>query len=181
MEFRSKDGGTSLLDALLYSMSTGHVDFNWEKLLEKDSQDYQKKFLSVMVASDVLLQNVRVKPGYFQLVMNVLLNKQKVTQNFMAALSAFNLAPSRSYRLRDRLEVVINQHKKGLNIKPRDLVIIYFDNVEDKVLGRQASYDQWIVVSIVVITENQLKGVGFYQDSSDLAQRLSRELSVAWT
>ena len=28
MEFRSKDGGTSLLDALLYSMSTGHVDFN---------------------------------------------------------------------------------------------------------------------------------------------------------
>ena len=31
MEFRSKDGGTSLLDALLYSMSTGHVDFNWEK------------------------------------------------------------------------------------------------------------------------------------------------------
>ena len=59
MEFRSKDGDTSLLDALLYSMSTGHVDFNWEKLLEKDSQDYQKKFLSAMVASDVLLQNVR--------------------------------------------------------------------------------------------------------------------------
>ena len=118
------------MDALLYSMSTGHVDFNWEKLLEKDSQDYQKKFLSAMVASGVLLQNVRVKPGYFQLVMNVLLGNQKVTQNFMAALSAFSLAPSRSYRLRERLEVVINHHKKGLNIKPRDLVIIYFDKAD---------------------------------------------------
>ena len=28
MEFRSKDGGTSLLDALPYSMSTGHVDYS---------------------------------------------------------------------------------------------------------------------------------------------------------
>lgn len=74
-ELRSNSSGCRLLHALLYSMSTGHVDFNWEK-------------------SDVLLQNVQVKSGYFQLVMNVLLNKQKVTQNFMAALSAFSLAPS---------------------------------------------------------------------------------------
>ena len=49
-----------------------------------------------------------------------------------------------------------------------------------KVLGRQASYDQWIVVSIVVITEDHLKGVGFYQDSSDSTRRLSREPSAVW-
>ena len=61
------------LCSLLYSMSTGQVDSNWEILLRQDSQDYQKKFLSAMVALDVLLQNVRMKPGYFQLVMNVLL------------------------------------------------------------------------------------------------------------
>ena len=79
MEYRSHGEGSRLLDALLYSMSTGRrVDFNWETLLKKDSQDYQKKFLSAMVVSDVLLQNVREKPGYFQLMMNVLLNKQKV-------------------------------------------------------------------------------------------------------
>ena len=154
MEFRNHGDGSHLLDALLYSMSTGQVDFNCEVLIRQDSQDYQKKFLSAMVASDLLLQNVREKPGYFQLMMNVLLNKQKVTRNFIDALSAFSLAPSRSYMLRDRLEGVINQHKKGLDIKPRDLVIIYFDNVGYKVLGRQASYDQWIVVSIVVITED---------------------------
>ena len=74
--------------------------------------------------------------------MNVLLNKQKVTRNFIDALSAFSLALSQSYRVRGRLEEVINQHKKGLNIKPRDLVVLYFDNVGYKVLGRQASYNQ---------------------------------------
>ena len=59
IEFRSHGDGRHLLDALLYSMSTGQVDFNWEVLIRQDSQDYQKKFLSAMVASDVLLQNVR--------------------------------------------------------------------------------------------------------------------------
>ena len=88
-----------------------------------------------MVALFAWLQNVREKPGYFQLMMNVLLNKQKAMQNFMAAISAFSLAPSRSYRLRRWLEEVINQHKKGLNIKPCDLIVLYFDNVGYKVLG----------------------------------------------
>ena len=94
-----------------------------------------KKFLSVMVAPFVLLQNVREKPGYFQLMMNVLLNKQKVIQNFMAALSAFSLAPSRSYKTKGWLEKVIDQYKNGLVIKPRDLVIIYFNNIGYKILG----------------------------------------------
>ena len=55
MEYRSHGEGSRLLDALLYSISTGRIDFNWETLLKKDSQDYQKKSLSTMVASDVLL------------------------------------------------------------------------------------------------------------------------------
>ena len=61
MEFRSHGDGSHLLDALLYSMSTGQVDFNWEILLQQDSQDYQKIFLPAMVAFDVLLQNVTEK------------------------------------------------------------------------------------------------------------------------
>ena len=75
---------------------------------------------------------------------------------------------------------MIDQYKKGLVIKPRDLVIIYFDNVGYKILGRQASYDQWIAIVIVVVTEAQLKSVGFYQNTDDLAQRISREPSASW-
>ena len=42
---------------------------------------------------------------------------------------------------------MIDQYKKGLVIKPCDLVIIYFDNVGYKI--------------IVVVTEAQLKSVRF--------------------
>ena len=56
MEYRSHGDGRHLLDALLYSMSTGKVDFNWEILLQQDSQECQKKFLPIMVASDMLFQ-----------------------------------------------------------------------------------------------------------------------------
>ena len=66
MEFRSHGDGSHLLDALLYSMSTGQVDFNCEVLIRQDSQDYQKKFLSAMVASDVLLQNLRDGVYYYR-------------------------------------------------------------------------------------------------------------------
>ena len=49
-----------------------------------------------------------------------------------------------------------------MTTKPRDLVLLFFDNIEYNILGRQTSYDQWIVVAIVVIPKDRLKGVGFY-------------------
>jgi hypothetical protein len=71
--------------------------------------------------------------------------------------SALNLAPSQKYTLHARAKTVLNQLLKYIDLGARDLVLLFFDNIRFKVLGRQASYDQWILINIVVIPENDLK------------------------
>lgn len=46
-------------------------------------------------------------------------------------------------------------------------------------LGREAGYDQWIIVNIVVIKEEDLKAAGFYNDEDPNA-RISHEPAVLW-
>ncbi len=38
--------------------------------------------------------------------------------------------------------MVLNQLRNGIDVGARDLVLLFFDNVRFKVLGRQASHDQ---------------------------------------
>lgn len=180
IEHRSTIGGTRALDALLYSMATGLVEFDADKCLSPDHQDYQRQICATVAASDVLLQISRDKPGYFQLIMHELMGKQKLTRNFQDFLPAFGLGPSRSYVHGARIQQVLDSRRQGLKVKPRDLVIILFDNVGFKVLGRQASYDQWVIVNIIVITEAQLKAVGFYKDDKPPSERISRAKSHVW-
>lgn len=46
-------------------------------------------------------------------------------------------------------------------------------------LGREAGYNQWIIVNIVVIKEEDLKAAGFYNDEDPNA-RISHEPAVVW-
>ena len=112
--------------------------------------------------------------------MHELMGKQKLTRNFQDFLPVFGLGPSRKYVHGHRLQKILDSRKLGLKIKPRDLVIILFDNVGFKVLGRHASYDQWVIVNIIVITEAQLKAAGFYKDDKPQSERISRAKSHVW-
>ena len=58
----------------------------------------------------------------------------------------------------------------------RDLVLLLFDNVGFKILGRQASYDQWIMMNIIILREDTLKAAGFYQHHN----QISRDPSHIW-
>ena len=43
-------------------------------------------------------------------------------------------------------------------------------------------YDQWIVINIVIVTEDELRAVGFYRDDDESGTAIiSREQSVDWT
>lgn len=179
LELRCSMEGRRVLDALLYGMATGQVEFDVEKFLQSDGQDDQRQFCSTIAAADVLLQNVRDKPGYFQLLLFTLMEKQRLTRNFADLLSAFRLAPSRAYAHMDQIQKVLDNSKIGLKIGPRDLVIVLFDNVGFKVLGRQAGYDQYTIFNIVIITEEQLKAAGFYRDD-DASNRISRKRRHVW-
>jgi len=54
--------------------------------------------------------------------------------------------------------------------------VLLFDNVGFKILGRQASYDQWIMMNIVILREDTLKAAGFYQCHN----QISRAPSHIW-
>ena len=82
--------------------------------------------------------------------------------------------------MKKRHNEVVNKMRKGIQPGPRDLVLILFDNIGYKILGRQASYDQWVVVNIVWIKEEDLKKLGFYIHDNDPDKQISRQASVDW-
>ena len=66
----------------------------------------------------------------------------------------------------------------GLFLKPRELLIILFDNVGFRVIGRHAGYDQWIAMNYIVVTERDLIAAGFYEE--DVTKRICQELKHDW-
>lgn len=169
-----------ILDRALLALSTGYHEFNRNVYLDTNEQDLRKFYLAAIISSDILLRCIRKTPGYFQLMFKALLARQKITQDFENLCSTLNLAPSRGLTLKSRAEATLEHLRKGIKVHPRDLVLLFFDNVGFKVLGRQASYDQWIIINIVVVTEEKLKKAGFYQDDKPNNQQISRERSVDW-
>jgi len=105
-----------------------------------------------------------------------LLNRQRLTRDFRDLCSALNLAPSRKFTLKSRAESVLTHLREGIDLGVRDLVVLLFDNVGFKILGRQASYDQWIMMNIVILREDTLKAAGFYQRHN----QISRAPSHIW-
>ena len=81
-------------------MSAGHVEFEADTFLEPDSQDVQKHYLPAIALADMMLRNLRGTSGYLQLMFNKILYRQKTMREFKDLLSAFNLAPSWSFMLR---------------------------------------------------------------------------------
>jgi len=148
----------------LLAMSTGKATIDESLYLIADRQDHQKHFLAALTSSDILLSNIRRTPGHLQLMLGELLARQRLTRDFRDLCSALNLAPSRNYMLKGRASAVLKQMMRGVNVGARDLALLFFDNVGFKVLGRQASYDQWILINIVIIPESSLKAAGFYKD-----------------
>jgi hypothetical protein len=162
-------------------MSTGKSTIEEEKYLSANCPSHQRQYLAAMTSSDVLLRNLRHGPDIFQVMFGDLIQRQRVTRDFSDLCSVLNLAPSREFTLKERTETVLNQLKDGIHLGARDLVFLFFDNVGFKILGRQASYDQWIVINIVVVPEADLKAAGFYNDeASDNQQMISREPEFYW-
>jgi hypothetical protein len=175
--------GPRMLDRALYAISTGHRKFDASKILAASEQDLRKMYLAAIISADILLRFLRGNPGspgFFQLMFGELLRRQRTTQDFSNLCSILSLAPSIKHRLKAGAQATLEHLRKGISVKARDLVLLFFDNIGFKVIGRQASYDQWILMNIVVVPEKDLKQAGFYQDDADDTDRISREPACVW-
>lgn len=170
-----------IIDVALLAMSTGKATIDESLYLTADRQDHQKHFLAALTSSNILLHNIRRTSGqHLQLMLGELLARQRLTRDFRDLCSALNLAPSRNYMLKGRASAVLKQIMRRVNVGARDLALLFFDNVGFKVLGRQASYNQWILINIVIVPESSLKAAGFYKDDEPDNQRISRKPTHVW-
>ncbi|KAL3774776.1 hypothetical protein ACHAWO_012213 [Cyclotella atomus] len=177
MELRCRS--PRLIDRALFAFGTGNAEFDPEIYFTRDNQDHQRFYLSAIVAADSIMRNLRNHPGYLQLMMNELLHRQKVSREFHDHMSRWGLSASRKYDLSARLTEAVNQMANEVIALPRDLPVAFFDNIGFIVPGRHAGYDQYTLVDIVVLTEAELKAVGFYNDENPDG-RISREHAVNW-
>ena len=168
-----------LLDRALFALSTSNFGFVKSKYLAKGNQDHQKQYLAAIISSDILLRAARKSPGIFQLMFNDKLAREQVSNDFKDLCSALSITPCRKHTMKGRAKIALERMKEGIDVKPRDLVLLFFDNVGFKVLGRQASYDQWIVINTIVIPEAKLKELGFYQDDN-VNKQISRVPDHIW-
>jgi hypothetical protein len=116
-----------LIDRAMHALSTGEYEFNAELYLQKDNQDHQRFYLSAIVASEVLLRNLRKQPGHLQLMMTELL-RSKSTQEFHDWLSRAGIAASRKYDWSSRISDSIKAMREEVKPGPRDLTMRYYDN-----------------------------------------------------
>jgi hypothetical protein len=168
-----------LIDRAMHALSTGEYEFNAELYLQKDNQDHQRFYLSAIVASEVLLRNLRKQPGHLQLMMTELL-RSKSTQEFHDWLSRAGIAASRKYDWSSRISDSIKAMREEVKPGPRDFAMRYYDNAGWQKIGQHAGYDQWVIVDVVVVPEETLKAAGFYKDDEDPDARISRDPDVVW-
>ena len=175
--------GPRMLDRALYAISTGYKKFDKPTFLAASEQDQRKMYLAAIISADILLRFLRGNPGspgFFQLMFGELLRRQRLTQDFSNLCSILSLAPSIKHQLKAGAEKTLEQLRQGIRVKARDLVLLFFDNIGFKVIGRQASYDQWILMNIVVVPEKELMQAGFYRDDAGDTDRISREPTCVW-
>lgn len=166
------------IDAALYSLSTGKVDFNTEKALAKDFPDVQSLFLTAIESSDILLRHLHTRPTYFQLMFGEQLARNHVSKQFKDICSAFRLAPSRNFSLRNYSKEVIKSITEGADLRPRDFVLLLFDNIGFKMLGKNASYNAWTLVQVIIIKEADLIKESHWQRFHQLQKRPSNNVIV---
>lgn len=99
LEYRAQN--MRCIDMLLYGLATGDHQVVAEKILGAGYQDYQSNFLAAaVVASDVIMRDRVDQPLEFQLMMKEVFQKQKLTGECHQLLTAFRLAPSKSYQMK---------------------------------------------------------------------------------
>mmetsp|Transcript_22908 Transcript_22908/g.66124 ORF Transcript_22908/g.66124 Transcript_22908/m.66124 type:complete len:1094 (+) Transcript_22908:166-3447(+) len=77
-------------------------------------------------------------------------------------LSAFRIVTGRKHVLRGKAEAVIKKMLKGLELGPRDLILISADNVELK--GKNGKFERFFALLHYIVTEDELIDMGIYTD-----------------
>jgi hypothetical protein len=157
-----------LLTRCLYALGTG--DFEFDRKGAADTSYWTSRRCCCVCASEMLASCHQKKPSRFQRFFSDQLSINPVTKNFKQICSFLRLSESHDKQRRSNAEKVINSILKGQEYPRRGLVIFAMDNFG---LKEKSGYDQWTILQLITVTEEQLKLTGFYKE--DANERISRD------
>ena len=160
----------SLLLKLLYALTTGKAYFVPPRFnaVKKTDQPYdvnkqQSNFYAICVAKHMIERTMTTFPGPFQHMigdMMSMLNVPNSLQNFFAKIR-LSCSPRTSLRNLNIRSVMHLLTKIEYNIL--DLILIAFDNFGFK--GKDGKFCQHTAIQFTVITEKELRTLGFYNNN----------------
>ena len=167
----------SLLLKLIYALATGNVQFEPPPKSFKTTQPQSKKskhrlsnFLAACVAKGMIERINSYRPNPFQLMIAdtlTLVNAPNSIKNFLSKIRV-----SIGSRTIDRYHIKneITNLRRRLRLKPTESFVIGFDNFSFS--GHKGQHAMHTIIQIMIITEEQLKELGFYNTVEH--ERISR-------
>ena len=167
----------SLLLKLTYALATGRLQFEPpQKISQTPFQRNQKtkqrlsNFLAVCVAKAMIERVNSHKPGPFQLMIAdtlSLLNAPNSIKNFLSKIRV-----TIGTTTTDRYNIIneIASLRRRLHLEPTEGFVISFDNFSFS--GHKGQHAMHTIIQIMIITEQRLKELGFYNPV--LEERISR-------
>jgi hypothetical protein len=158
----------------LYALGTGAI-YNEELRMEFSAGTSYKRsaYLGCFVAKEMLLRVGQENPSVFQLCIADMVFTLTRCRLLLDILSEFRVGAHFSTMIRHARKRDDATLSKQMVLPYRSFTVFVMDNLNFTLKGAKVSNDQWTTLSIYVITEEQLKAAGFYQDD-DPEKRISR-------
>jgi hypothetical protein len=166
---------------LLYALGVGRLlDFTERRMLANEANSYKRSDLLAVFAAKELIARCSTNqimnhqsPSTLQLSLGDILFSFGVPVKIIDLLSRFRITASYN-TLRPASSIENTALLKEVpQVSPWDLVVWCYDNLGFTKKVREASKDQWTVLSATIIDKNALEKIGFYKDCS--SDRISRE------
>ena len=160
----------SLLLKLLYALSTGKAYFVPPRFnsLKKMDQPYDadkslSNFYAICVAKNMLERTMTNYPGPLQHMIGDMMSMLNVPNSLQSFFAKIRLSCSPRTSLRDLKIRTVTHLLTKIEYNKRDLLLIAFDNFGYK--GRNGKFSQHTAIQFTVITERELRALGFYNNN----------------
>jgi len=168
------------LMAVLFGLATSNARREKDKILQTSNhQDSQSQYLAIAMAHDLILRSNLRFPCRGQLVLNSLLEMERLSNANRDLLTAFRILPSRTFTDSNMRNNVVSKMIDGLKLDAWGMLLLNFDNIGFQINGINAGYSSYTLFQEIHVTKDRLIHLNIYNED-DPTQQLSRKREHNW-
>eukprot|EP00986_Skeletonema_menzelii_P002100 scaffold575_cov121-Skeletonema_menzelii.AAC.1 len=169
----------SPLMAVLFGLATAKSARDKDKILGTSNHpDYQSQYLAIAMAHDIIIRSNLTHPYRGQLMLNNIMEMERISNGNRDILSAVRILPSRDFTDTNMRNNVVSKMMMGVELDQRGLLYLNFDNIGFKMTGLNAGYSPYTLFQEIHVKEPRLRELNIY--NNDPTQQLSREREHRW-